>query len=63
MMPAWLHGDGTMAACIRAHDWAATPLGPVETWPQTLRTAVSLMLGAAQPVYIAWGARAHLALQ
>ncbi|HEU4821598.1 MAG TPA: GAF domain-containing protein [Qipengyuania sp.] len=54
-MPAWLHGDGTMAACIRAHDWAATPLGPVETWPQTLRTAVSLMLGAAQPVYIAWG--------
>lgn len=44
-----------MAARIRAHDWAATPLGPVETWPQTLRTAVSLMLGAAQPVYIAWG--------
>jgi PAS domain S-box-containing protein len=51
----FLSGGGKMGALIRAHDWAATPLGAPDTWSQTLRTAVSLMLGAAQPVYIAWG--------
>ena len=34
-----------MAARCRAHDWAATPLGPVAGWPAALRTAVRLMLG------------------
>jgi PAS domain S-box-containing protein len=45
-----------MAERIRRHDWEATPLGPIEAWPQHLRTAVDLMLDAKQPVYIAWGA-------
>ncbi|MBB3020900.1 PAS domain S-box-containing protein [Microvirga lupini] len=46
---------GEMGALIRAHDWSASPLGPSTTWPQSLRTAVSLMLQARQPAYIAWG--------
>ena len=33
-----------MGALMRALDWAATPLGPVESWPQSLRTAVSICL-------------------
>lgn len=44
-----------MAERIRAHDWAATPLGPVEGWPQCLKTVVDLMLCGLQPVYIAFG--------
>ncbi len=44
-----------MGARIHAHDWAETPLGPIEGWPQSLRTAVDLMLAARQPVYVAWG--------
>ena len=44
-----------MGERIRAFDWSATPLGPRHKWPITLRTAVDLMLGAAQPTYIAWG--------
>ncbi len=44
-----------MGARIRAHDWAATPLGPLESWPPSLRTAVDLLLAARQPVYVAWG--------
>ena len=44
-----------MGARIRAHDWAATPLGPIEIWPQSLRTAVEIMLAARQPAYVAWG--------
>jgi len=39
-----LAGGGDMGAMMRAFDWAATPFGPVEPWPQSLRTAVSIML-------------------
>ncbi len=49
-------GDGEIARRCRAFDWARTPLGPVETWPQSLRTAVDLCLGAAVPSYLWWGA-------
>ncbi len=44
-----------MGALIRQHDWSCTPLGPVDGWPSELRTAVGLMLGASQPVYVAYG--------
>ena len=44
-----------MGASIRAHDWSASPLGPPASWPQALKTAVSLMLQTRQPAYIAWG--------
>ena len=46
---------GEMGALIRAHDWSTTPLGPPTTWPQSLKTAINLMLQARQPAYIAWG--------
>jgi PAS domain S-box-containing protein len=49
------HEGGEMAALVRAHDWSATPLGPIEAWPQSLKTAVDLMIGSRQPVYVAWG--------
>ncbi|MCB5176960.1 PAS domain-containing sensor histidine kinase [Microvirga lenta] len=51
----WPGGRGEMAGRVRGHDWASTPLGAVETWPQSLKTAVDLMLASRQPVYIAWG--------
>jgi PAS domain S-box-containing protein len=51
----WPQGEGAMGERIRNHDWSATPLGPIDTWPQSLRTLVDLMLGSRQPVYIAWG--------
>lgn len=44
-----------MAAAIRAHDWASTPLGPLETWPGVLRTTVSMILGSEFPMCIVWG--------
>ncbi|WP_201839168.1 PAS domain-containing protein [Microvirga zambiensis] len=47
--------DGIMGERVRTHDWAATPLGPAETWPQSLRTALSIMLSSAFPTYLAWG--------
>lgn len=46
---------GIMGEYVRTHDWAATPLGPAEAWPQSLRTALSIMLCSAFPTYLAWG--------
>jgi len=48
-------GGGEMGALVRAFDWAATPLGPLSGWPQSLRTAVGMMLAARHPMYVAWG--------
>ncbi|HEX8271501.1 MAG TPA: ATP-binding protein [Longimicrobiaceae bacterium] len=48
-------GGGEMGALVRAHDWAATPLGPAAAWPQSLRTALGILLDNHYPMYIAWG--------
>jgi len=51
----FLAGGGEMAKLVRATDWSQTPLGPIETWPQSLRTAASLCLASTFPISIAWG--------
>jgi len=51
----FLAGGGEMGALTRAHGWAATPLGPSETWPQSLRTAVRLLLNTSHPMLLWWG--------
>ena len=49
-------GPGEVRGLCRAQDWAATPLGPVEGWPQSLRTAVCLCQSAGLPMMVMWGA-------
>jgi PAS domain S-box-containing protein len=44
-----------MGSLIRAHDWGSTPIGPPETWPQSLRTSVRLLLTTNHPMFIWWG--------
>jgi len=44
-----------MGARMRARDWSATPLGPVELWPQSLKTAVRIMLTSRQAMFVWWG--------
>jgi len=51
----FLAGGGEMAALILSTDWSQTPLGPIATWPQSLRTTVSLCLGSNFPINIIWG--------
>ncbi|MFZ1939726.1 MAG: ATP-binding protein [Terracidiphilus sp.] len=48
-------GNGEMATRMRTLDWSTTALGPVEQWPQALRTCVRLMLGSNYPMTIMWG--------
>lgn len=48
-------GGGEMGALVRAFDWTATSLGPLSTWPQSLRTAVDLCLSSRFPTIIFLG--------
>ncbi|GAB4191445.1 MAG: hypothetical protein Fur006_34680 [Coleofasciculaceae cyanobacterium] len=50
-----LSGGGEMGALMRALDWSQTPLGPVASWPQSLRIAVSILLASRFPMQILWG--------
>jgi PAS domain S-box-containing protein len=51
----FLSGGGEMGKLIREKDWSKTPLGVPESWPQNLRTMVSVMLENPFGMYIAWG--------
>ena len=48
-------GPGEMRALCRALDWSATPLGPVGSWPVSLRTVVGSVLGSRNPMFLFWG--------
>src|SRR4051794_271737 len=50
-----LAGGGEMGALMRSIDWSRTAVGPVSAWPQSLRTALSILLETGFPMYIAWG--------
>ena len=56
----WPPATGEMARRIRAHDWAATPLGPLAAWPQSLRTSVEHMLASGLASGIHYGPDALL---
>ncbi|TLP64855.1 MULTISPECIES: ATP-binding protein [Pseudomonas] len=54
-MAKWLEGGGLMAERIRNHDWSASPLGPLEDWPDVLKTSVALCLASRFPQAVLWG--------
>ncbi|MBC7582421.1 MAG: PAS domain-containing protein, partial [Tardiphaga sp.] len=51
----FLAGGGEMGALMRAYDWASSPLGAPLLWPQSLRTAVRILLNTNHPMFIFWG--------
>ncbi len=48
-------GRTEMARRMRELDWSQTTLGPVERWPQSLRTSISTCLDCAFPIVLFWG--------
>ncbi len=40
---------------IRTFDWSTTPLGPIDSWPQSLRTVVNILLSSRYAMWMAWG--------
>ena len=52
---AFLAGGGAIGLLVGSRDWSATPLGPIEEWSSSLKTAVNIMLTSSSPVSILWG--------
>jgi signal transduction histidine kinase len=48
-------GGDEMAGLVRAKNWAQTPLGAPESWPQSLKTAVRILLTSRFPMWLGWG--------
>jgi hypothetical protein len=51
----FLQGGGEMGALIRAFNWETTTLGPIRDWPQSLRTALGILLNSRYPMFVFWG--------
>jgi PAS domain S-box-containing protein len=55
-MPATVFGaDPDVGRDLAQVDWAATPLGSPSSWPQSLQTAVSILLSSRFAMWMAWG--------
>src|ERR1700716_1563347 len=52
---AWPASGGEMGARVRAVDWEKTPLGPVSSWPQSLKTTIDLMMASQLAINLIWG--------
>ena len=51
----FLAGGGEVGARLRALDWSRSPLGLPETWPQSLKTIVRVMLDSRYAMWMLWG--------
>ncbi|MRS63917.1 PAS domain-containing protein [Larkinella terrae] len=51
----FLAGGGEMGQLIGSVDWSKNPLGPIENWPQSLRTTLSIILHSKFPMFLFWG--------
>ena len=51
----FLDGGGELGELMRTKDWSATPLGPLADWPQSLRSAVSILLPSKAQIALFWG--------
>jgi signal transduction histidine kinase len=45
----------SMNELFRSFNWAATPLGPIESWPDSLKAVVRILLTSGFPMWMAWG--------
>jgi two-component system sensor kinase FixL len=53
--PGFMHYRGSMADALGRADWRSSPLGPLEMWPPALKTALGIVLGAANAKVLLWG--------
>src|SRR6186713_1750867 len=51
----FLRGGGEMGELTRKKDWSKTPVGMPETWPQSLRTTLGILLNSKFPMFLWWG--------
>jgi signal transduction histidine kinase len=53
--PAFLAGGGEAGERLRLLDFSRTPLGTPAAWPQSLKTAVRIMLDSRYAMWMLWG--------
>ncbi len=53
--PGWVRGGGALGQLVREFDWAKTPLGAIEEWPQSLKTVVRTLLTSRFAMWMSWG--------
>jgi len=56
----FISGGGEAGAQIRSYNWKQTSLGDPDTWPECLRTALSICLNSDFPIAIYWGPEFYL---
>lgn len=48
-------GGGELGERIRSFEWASTPIGPISSWPQSLKTVVRILLTSRYAMWMGWG--------
>lgn len=51
---SFLSGGGEMGTLIRDKDWSKTSLGPMEKWPQSLKTTLNIVISSKFPMFLEW---------
>ncbi len=54
-LPEFLIGTGELGRLVASADWSATPLGPIDAWPQSLRLATAMILRSPLAMVLLWG--------
>lgn len=49
------NASGHLSQLIRDYDWSSSSLGPVEHWPQSLKTITEMLLLSPVPIVLLWG--------
>ena len=52
---AFLSHGGSTALLIKSFDWAASSIGPIESWSTTRKSIVALILSSSVPIVTLWG--------
>jgi PAS domain S-box-containing protein len=52
---SFLEDGGELGALTRGYDWSSTSVGPIDSWPQTLKATVGIILHSDFPMFLWWG--------
>ncbi|WP_333572860.1 PAS domain S-box protein [Sphingomonas sp.] len=50
-----LRFDGALGRLVARHDWAQTAIGPIDRWPESLKTTLGILLLSPAPMALLWG--------
>lgn len=50
-----IFGESRCGQIAQARDWSKSAVGPAESWPQSLRTSLSIVMRSQFPMFVAWG--------